>query len=206
MQYLESPNFSSSEERKKFFALKRSKFSLHKYEDLPEYMKDNHYITDGYRVHFTYKLCVQSLFRWHNETLNIWTHLIAAMLFFVLMIFTFTIFLEDPNGTIKSLNLLTNPEIGYDILVFIIFLIVAQIQMIASAIFHTFGCSSPHSFTWLAKLDYSGIYRNAHWVLNLLLGITFMIVGSYYPPLYYGFRCFDTPRIVYLTGISVLGK
>jgi hypothetical protein len=41
-------------------------YLLHKYEDLPEYLRDNFYITEGYRVHFDVKLCFHSLFRWHN--------------------------------------------------------------------------------------------------------------------------------------------
>lgn len=36
-------------------------------------------------------------------------------------------------------------------------------------------------------------------------GICIMIVGCYYPPLYYIFDCYKTLQIVYLTIISVLG-
>lgn len=43
------------------------------FEELPEYMKDNEYILNYYRADWPLKDAFFSLFRWHNETLNVWT-------------------------------------------------------------------------------------------------------------------------------------
>ncbi|KAK6944310.1 AdipoR/hemolysin-III-related, partial [Dillenia turbinata] len=54
---------------------------LLKYEELPEYMKDNEYILDYYRCEWPLKDVFFSVFAWHNETLNIWTHLGGFLVF-----------------------------------------------------------------------------------------------------------------------------
>ncbi|PHT42233.1 Heptahelical transmembrane protein 2 [Capsicum baccatum] len=66
--------------------LGRRKKKLVKYEALPEYLKDNEYIRDYYRCEWPLKDIVLSLFSWHNETLNIWTHLGGFVIFVTLMI------------------------------------------------------------------------------------------------------------------------
>ena len=49
------------------------KFQLLKYEELPDYMKDNEYILNYYRSEWSLKHAFISLFLCHNETLNVWT-------------------------------------------------------------------------------------------------------------------------------------
>uniref|UniRef100_A0A1D1ZFV7 Uncharacterized protein C30D11.11 n=1 Tax=Anthurium amnicola TaxID=1678845 RepID=A0A1D1ZFV7_9ARAE len=51
------------------------------YDELPEYMKENEFILDHYRSEWPLKYAFLSLFRWHNETLNVWTHLIGFFVF-----------------------------------------------------------------------------------------------------------------------------
>lgn len=43
------------------------------YEELPGYMKDNEFILNYYRASWPIKQALFSIFRWHNETLNVWT-------------------------------------------------------------------------------------------------------------------------------------
>ncbi len=45
------------------------------------------YVTKYYRINYTWKQCLYSLFFVHNETVNIWTHLLSALGAICLMIY-----------------------------------------------------------------------------------------------------------------------
>ena len=48
---------------------------------------DYDYIETGYRVnHNSYQDLINSLFTWHNETVNVWSHLIGVILFSLLCV------------------------------------------------------------------------------------------------------------------------
>ena len=49
------------------------------YNHLPKELQDNEFITTGYRVELGFWDTVKSLFGLHNETGNIWTHLIGRL-------------------------------------------------------------------------------------------------------------------------------
>lgn len=49
------------------------KYEFLSFNELPDYMKDNEYILDYYRANWPLKEALFSIFRWHNETLNVWT-------------------------------------------------------------------------------------------------------------------------------------
>ena len=59
----------------------RSKYSkLLSFEDLPEWYRDNHFTRSGYRpVSNSWIASARSLGHIHNETVNIYTHLIPAI-------------------------------------------------------------------------------------------------------------------------------
>ena len=54
-------------------------------------MIDNEHVWSGYRIGFnTKRKIVRSLFMVHNESVNVWTHLIGAICFIGLILYTFT--------------------------------------------------------------------------------------------------------------------
>lgn len=53
----------------------------------PEDLIDNPFITTGYRIGFhSLKQALTSLFMWHNETINVWTHLLGKVFYLSLII------------------------------------------------------------------------------------------------------------------------
>lgn len=60
-------------------------------------MKDNEHITHGYRINFdSPKKIFRSLFMVHNESVNIWTHFVPALILFV-FIFYLLVFVGPTN-------------------------------------------------------------------------------------------------------------
>ncbi|GMN34310.1 hypothetical protein TIFTF001_004624 [Ficus carica] len=64
------------------------KYQLVEYHSLPGYLRDNEYIIGHYRSEWPLKHVLLSMFTIHNETLNVWTHLIGFFLFLSLTIYT----------------------------------------------------------------------------------------------------------------------
>ncbi|KAE8707680.1 Heptahelical transmembrane protein ADIPOR3 [Hibiscus syriacus] len=67
---------------------KKMKFQLVEYHSLPAYLRDNEYIIGHYRSEWPMKQLLLSAFSIHNETLNVWTHLIGFFIFLSLTIYT----------------------------------------------------------------------------------------------------------------------
>jgi len=76
-------------------------------------------------------------------------------------------------------------------LIFLFFFVSAILCLGISSVFHTVCCHSQEVSNLFSKLDYAGI--------------SVLTVGSFIPWIYYGFYCQFTPKLVYLTCISVLG-
>ncbi|KAI8098614.1 putative hemolysin-III channel protein Izh2 [Halteromyces radiatus] len=151
-----------------------------RWEELPSWMQDNHFITEGYRRPTnSYLECIKTLFYLHNEYVNIWSHLLGFLLFVGLGIhFLWTQPFPDR---------LT----WFDYIYFFIFIVGALTCLGFSSLFHCFSChSEPVAAAW-NRCDYAGI--------------TTLIVGSFFPVIYYGFHCHQLFQVVYLVTISVLG-
>lgn len=55
----------------------------------PHFIVDNEYIQRGYRINFhTKKRICKSLFMLHNESVNVWSHLIGVGCFIGFLIYT----------------------------------------------------------------------------------------------------------------------
>jgi adiponectin receptor len=114
------------------------------FEQCPEYLQDNEYITRGYRAFYSYQEAWKSLFDIHNQTGNIWTHIFG----FFIMLFLIYFVWNDPVH--PSMNL-------EDKVIQTIFLALACYTFVFSSMFHLHQCVSHSAETFWACLDFSGI-------------------------------------------------
>lgn len=146
---------------------------LLKYSELPEWMKDNEFITAFHRPEFqSCYTCLASIFRIHAETGNIWTHLLGAIAFLAFTIY----YLFLP-----SVNFVSPFE---EKTVVICFFLSAFVCLAFSTVFHTFGCHSPNVCLFCGRLDYTGI--------------AVLITGSFLPWVYYSFYCQPLTKYIYM--------
>jgi adiponectin receptor len=152
-------------------------YRLVSFDEAPPWMQDNPFIRTGYRLRYTARMCLTSLFHHHNETGNVWTHFLGLLLFLVMAGFVYARVLE--------------PYWSHWI-VFTIFMGACSMCMLCSAIYHLFNCHYNEVIAMrMLKMD--------------LLGIAVLIVASFVPLLYFGFACLPTWRLVYLVMIGILG-
>jgi hypothetical protein len=65
------------------------------FQQTPKFLKDNEYIQNGYVINcISFKRAIRCLFLFHNETMNTWTHLLGAIFFIFLFIYTI-FFIKD---------------------------------------------------------------------------------------------------------------
>lgn len=148
------------------------------WDDLPSWRRDNAFLLTGYRATSnSYASSLHSLLYLHNESVNIWSHLLGAILFLLSGIFLRSVVL--PRYPIAS---------QADLVAFACFFGGAVACLGMSATYHAISNHSEEVARWGNKLDYSGI--------------VFLIVGSYVPALYYGFFCRPTLMTIYLYTVS----
>uniref|UniRef100_A0A0N5C876 Adiponectin receptor protein n=1 Tax=Strongyloides papillosus TaxID=174720 RepID=A0A0N5C876_STREA len=148
------------------------------FEHLPEWLKDNQFILSGYRAPAdSLKYVFFSLIQYHNETINIWTHLVGCVMFISACIWMVS----------RPYNLVPT-DVKW---IFLPFFVGAILCMICSASFHLFFFKSEKFGTIFAKLDYSGI--------------ALLIIGSFIPWIYFTFQCHMKLVIIYITMITVMG-
>ncbi|THV06749.1 HlyIII-domain-containing protein [Dendrothele bispora CBS 962.96] len=120
------------------------------YSDLPEQWRNNPFVTRGYRFIpiERWPLILMSLFAFHNEFLNIHTHLIPGLLWFLN-----SIPFVNPTGQADM------PEK--------LFMAFALLCLFSSAVWHTMaGCAHPASMEFCARVDYVGI----GWLISASVG------------------------------------
>ncbi|CCD22870.1 PAQR-type receptor NDAI_0A07160 [Naumovozyma dairenensis CBS 421] len=158
---------------------RKRKIHLSKFDELPEWQKDNDKILTGYvRETNSFIHCFQSLFYLNNETINIYTHLIPSIIYLIVSLtFIFINFIAIPKFPTTSV---------IDYIVINIFILGAFTCLLLSSCFH---CLKQHSFkqcTLWSKLDY--------------IGIIILISCSIIPILYFGY--FD--RLSYFKFFTIL--
>ncbi|PRP78735.1 putative hemolysin-III channel protein Izh2 [Planoprotostelium fungivorum] len=151
------------------------------WQELPEWMQDNIFITGGYRKELkSFKECGRSLFYLHNEWVNIWSHLLGAVAAFFVLSSIYFWLLSHPGSANWA-----------DYAVFYTFLISAITCLGFSATFHAVSAHSHEVAVAYNRLDY--------------LGIVILIVGSFYPAVYYGFYLHPYLQVFYIVLITVFG-
>lgn len=142
------------------------------WNDLPKWMHDNHYIHSGYRPQSnSYTSSAASIGYLHNESVNIWSHLIGAVMAFVAaFVLSWSI--------APRFELATNQ----DVMVFSAFFLGAVTCLGMSATYHTISNHSEAVAKFGNRLDY--------------MGIVFLIWGSFIPSIFYGFS--KEPKLIRL--------
>lgn len=201
---------------------------LVKYDDLPEYLQDNEFILDYYRCEWPLKDLVSSTFAWHNETLNIWTHLIGFMVFLTLTVLSVTekvnvegligmIFRWVDEGALTMILSKPNTDASSSGLYARHLLESLMLKLSTSAdnaaaiprwpwyvfLGGAMGCLLCSSLSHLFAC-HSHRLNLFFWRLDYA-GISLMIVCSFFAPIYYAFPCNPYSRIFYLTFITLLG-
>lgn len=168
---------------KRAIELARSGWYLLSHFELPEWLRDNDFLSHHHRPPMpSFRSCFKSIFKIHTETGNIWTHLIGFLAFICVTIYMFL----RPITTANPF-----PKDWQEKLVFGAFFAGAILCLGFSWIFHTVYCHSVMVSKVFSRLDYSGI--------------ALLIMGSFIPPLYYGFYCSRVLKIVYMSIICTLG-
>jgi len=120
------------------------------YVDLPPQWRNNPFVARGYRFIPLDKwpLIIMSLFAWHNETLNIHTHLIP-----------FILWLTNCIPIFNSSSLQDIPEAA--------FITFALVCLFSSVVWHTMaGCAHHDGMDLCARIDYVGI----GWLISASVG------------------------------------
>ncbi|TFK26591.1 HlyIII channel protein [Coprinopsis marcescibilis] len=150
--------------------------------DIEDWQRDNEFIITGYRrLQYSWKGCLSSVFTYlHNETVNIHSHLWGAALFIYLLASFYPAYVSVHSETTWQDKLVVN-----------IFLLSAIFCLFGSALFHTSICHSREVATRCHALDYTGI--------------VVLIVGSFFPSIYYGYFCRPRFQYFWLSLLFVMG-
>ena len=153
---------------------------LKSWDKISSWQQDNEYILSGYRpASGSFEGCFGSLGYVHNETINIYSHVIGAFIFLTVPIYTYrALYLRYPLAT------------PADIFVFSTFFYGVSICFILSATYHITSNHSPQVQRFGNQLDY--------------LGIVILMWGSTIPSIYYGFYCDARLQKIYWVNVSIL--
>jgi len=151
------------------------------WDDLPSWQQDNHYIHSGYRpASASFKKSFTSLGYLHNESVNIYSHLLGAIAFSMAGAILYAVTKPRYESATAS-----------DILAFACFFAGAALCLGMSGTYHTISNHSPKVAKFGNKLDY--------------VGIVFLITGSFIPSVFYGFYCHPHLQEAYWFMVSLSG-
>ena len=103
------------------------------------------FIYSGYRAALTHWGAVTSIFRWHNETVNIWTHLLPFLVSIPVMVYVFATLLKAYGANQWEVAMFAFSTLGIEAL------------SLCSSLYHTMGCVSLECTSYPSKFDYTAI-------------------------------------------------
>jgi adiponectin receptor len=119
------------------------------------------------------KAAAWSLFQFHNQTANIWTHLLGAIIMIVVLIQEITRFCLTDKAKWTDVDA-----------VFQFYCLAASFCLLFSSFFHWFQCISEDSHVKLLRMD--------------LTGAAFLVAANFVGVVYYGFYCDSYHQHIYL--------
>ncbi|KAJ5759046.1 hemolysin-III channel protein Izh2 [Penicillium odoratum] len=151
------------------------------YNDIPAWYSDNPYILTGYRpISNSTQSCLSSLFYLHNESVNIYTHLVPSI---SLLLAEWTLYqyiqIWYPHAAIQ------------DQAIFAFFLLTATICLGMSAIFHTLMNHSEKVCNRWLQLDF--------------IGIVILTMGNFVSGIHMVFYCERRLKYIYWGMTGILG-
>lgn len=126
----------------------------------------------GFRVNFSTADAFVSMLTVHQDTVNIWSHLLGLMFF-----------VHAVPHTYSALQRVGTPWLN--MLWFLLYLLCAQVQMLTSVLYHTLRCVNQRTSETFLYVD--------------MVGIVCMIAGAYILGMTQGFYCSPTTGVLYLT-------
>lgn len=173
--------------------------SLHQHifswEDLPQWMQSDPYIRRGYRRQLdSFDACLRSVFYLHNESVNIWSHLVPTLAYLVVLLATDFSTLRDSKTAGVQLSAADNAVLQTYTAGSIVCLMFSvgvspsppaenkenqssSSYRSAQAWYHIVAAHSERMATRFLKLDYLGILLNV-----AACAITFIYAGLYGKP------------------------
>lgn len=169
---------SSTQESAKIKPLQEVQKLLH-WDDLPHWLQDNAYIHTHYRLPSnSFSGSISSLFYLHNETVNVYSHLLPATLSIPTSYFLY-----------QALRLRYGSATLEDLIAFGCFFLGFALCLGMSATYHLISNHSPRVNRLGNQLDY--------------VGIVLLIAGSFVPSVYYGFWCKKELQMGYWTMVRI---
>ena len=151
------------------------------WREISHWQRDNKRITSGYRpCEADYSKTLASLKFLHNETCNIYTHLVGALLLPMIA-----------NCCVAAFSQPQFPDVQrMDYVMFWIFFLSAESCLILSTTYHLVASHSRSVEQMWLRMD--------------LLGIVIVTMGTFVPSIYYAFACHPRLQRLYWTTVSHL--
>lgn len=166
----------------------KTKTKLSFYHELDDWQKDNHYILSGYvKETNSYKKCVASLTYIHNETVNIYTHLLPGSLTLAAVLYYIEYHLP-----------IYPTYLGWEKFNFAQFAIAVTVCLGASASFHTIKSHSQKICKFGNQLDYFGI------IILITCSLISIVLFAFYDDTFHWKQIFLTTFLTLGTICTVL--